>query len=72
VSPAGCFVISHTLYRFIRHQLMYAAALPTPDKDAQALGEKRYQALLDSVAKMLAKGADNDNELPQASKADGA
>ncbi len=64
-----CFVISHTLYRFIRHQLMYAAALPAPDKEAQALGEKRYQALLDSVAKIMAKGADNDNEVPQTAKA---
>jgi predicted transcriptional regulator len=59
-----CFVISHTLYRFIRHQLMYAAALPTPGKEAQALGDKRYQALLDSVAKTMAKGADNDNQAP--------
>ncbi len=59
-----CFVISHTLYRFIRHQLMYAAALPVPSEDAKALGEKRYQALLDSVAKMMARGADNDNQAP--------
>jgi predicted transcriptional regulator len=66
-----CFVISHTLYRFIRHQLMYAAALPVPSEDAKALGEKRYQALLDSVAKMMAKGADNDNDVPQASKVEG-
>jgi hypothetical protein len=45
---------------------MYAAALPTPDKEAQALGEKRYQALLDSVARMMAKEADNDNQAPAA------
>jgi predicted transcriptional regulator len=67
-----CFVISHTLYRFIRHQLMYAAALPSPDKEAQALGEKRYQALLDSVAKMMAKGANKDDQLPTTPKADEA
>jgi len=62
-----CFVISHSLSRFIRHQLIYAAALPTPDADAQALGEKRYRAFLDSVARMMAN-ADNDNEPAQADK----
>ena len=55
------FLISHSLARFIRHQLIYAAALPTPGADAQALGEKRYRAFLDSVARMM---ADNDNEPP--------
>ncbi len=60
-----CFVISHSLSRFIRHQLIYAAALPLPGEDAKALGEKRYQAFLDSVARMLAKGVDNDNEPPK-------
>jgi predicted transcriptional regulator len=54
-------LISHSLARFIRHQLIYAAALPTPGADAQALGEKRYRAFLDSVARMM---ADNDNEPP--------
>jgi len=33
-----CVVISHSLYRFIRHQLIYAAALPAPGEDAKALG----------------------------------
>jgi hypothetical protein len=47
------------------------AALPVPDKEAQALGVKRYQAFLDSVAKIMAKGADNDNELPEATRNDG-
>ncbi len=55
------FIISHSLYRFIRHQLIYASTLPAPGAEAQALGEKRYQAFLDSVAAMLAKGAANDN-----------
>ena len=55
------FLISHSLARFIRHQLIYDAALPTPGADAQALGEKRYRAFLDSVARMM---ADNDNEPP--------
>jgi low affinity Fe/Cu permease len=63
-----CVVISHSLYRFIRHQLIYAAALPTPGEDARALGHKRFQAFLDSVAQVMAKGADNDNEPPEADK----
>ena len=67
-----CVVISHSLYRFIRHQLIYAAALPAPGEDAKALGEKRFQAFLDSVAQMMAKGADNDNEPPEADKANEA
>jgi hypothetical protein len=46
-------------------------ALPSRDKEGQALGDKRYQALLDSVAKMMAKGANNDNEPPRAPKAEG-
>lgn len=61
-------VISHSLYRFIRHQLIYAASLPAPGEDARPLGEKRFQAFLDSVAQMMAKGADNDNEPPEADK----
>lgn len=67
-----CLVISHSLYRFIRHQLIYAAALPAPGEDAKAVGEKRFQAFLDSVARMMAKGADNDNEPPEANKANEA
>jgi predicted transcriptional regulator len=59
-----CVVISHVLYRFIRHQLIYTASLPSPGEEARALGEKRYQALLDSVAKQMAKAADNDNQAP--------
>jgi predicted transcriptional regulator len=64
-----CVVISHSLYRFIRHQLIYAAALPPPGEDAKALGEKRFQTFLDSVAQMMAKRADNDNPPSEASKA---
>lgn len=67
-----CVVISHSLYRFIRHQLIYAATLPAPGEDAKALGEKRFQAFLDSVAQMLAKGVGNDNEPPETGKADEA
>lgn len=67
-----CVVISHSLYRFTRHQLIYAAALPAPGDAAKALGEKRFQVFLDSVAQMLAKGADNDNEPPEAGKANEA
>ncbi|HLG86881.1 MAG TPA: CopG family transcriptional regulator [Alphaproteobacteria bacterium] len=67
-----CVVISHSLYRFIRHQLIYAAALPAPGEDAKAQGEKRFQAFLDSVAQMMAKGADNDNQPPEVDKANQA
>jgi predicted transcriptional regulator len=67
-----CVVISHSLYRFIRHQLIYAAALPPPGADANALGEKRFQAFLDSVAKMMAKRADNENEPAEAGNAEKA
>ncbi len=44
-----CVVINHSLYRFMRRQLIYAAALPAPGEDAKALAEKRFQAFLDSV-----------------------
>ena len=62
------FIISHTLHRFVRHQLIYAAALPSPGEDARALGEKRYRAFIESVALMLAKGVDADDqaEAPEA------
>ena len=63
-----CFIISHSLSRFIRHQLIYAAALPPPGEDAKALGEKRYYAFLDSVARMLTSGAGNDSEPPKAAE----
>jgi hypothetical protein len=67
-----CVVISHSLYRFIRHELIYAAALPPPGEDAKALGEKRFQMFLDSVAQMMAKSAGNDNEPSAASKVEEA
>lgn len=58
-----CIVMSHSLSRFIRHQLIYNAALPMPSQDAQALGKRQYEAFLESVAKMMAKRAGNDNEI---------
>jgi predicted transcriptional regulator len=67
-----CVVISHSLYRFIRHELIYAAALPPPGDDAKALGEKRFQVFLDSVAQIMAKSADNDNDASEPSKAEKA
>jgi hypothetical protein len=54
------------------HELIYAAALPPPGEDAKALGERRFQMFLDSVAQMLAKSADNDNKPSEASKAEKA
>ena len=70
-TTSECVVISHSLYRFIRHELIYAAALPPPGEDAKALGEKRFQLFLDSVAKMMATSADNDNEPAEAGKTEG-
>jgi predicted transcriptional regulator len=55
-----CLVISQSLYRFIRHQLIYAAALPAPGEETIALGKKQFQRFLDSVARMMAKGTEND------------
>jgi hypothetical protein len=55
-------IISHSLSRFIRHELIYAAALPPPDKDAKALGEKRYLAFLDSIARFIAREPGNQEE----------
>jgi predicted transcriptional regulator len=54
-SNTECIAISYCLSRFIRHQLIYAAALPPPGKDAIAFGEKRYQEFLDTVARLVAR-----------------
>jgi predicted transcriptional regulator len=62
------FIIGHSLNRFVRHQLIYASALPAPGEDARAQGEKRFQAFMDSVARALAKDADNDNHATEAPK----
>lgn len=50
------FIISHSLHRFVRFQLIQASALPVPGEDAKALGNKRYETFLDSLARMIAKG----------------
>ena len=50
------FIISHSLHRFMRFQLIQASALPVPGDDAKALGQKRYDMFLDSLARMLAGG----------------
>lgn len=50
------FIISHSLHRFVRHQLVHASVLPIPGKDAKALGQKRYDMFLDSLARMRAGG----------------
>jgi hypothetical protein len=59
-------ILSHSLSRLIRHQLIYAAVLPPPGKEAEAAGEKRYQAFLDSVARLMARRSDiqEEDDLP--------
>lgn len=52
------FIISHTLFRFLRHHLIYAAALPRPDEAAQAAGQRNYQAFLDQIAQRMAHGSE--------------
>ena len=44
-------ITSHSLHRFVRRQLIQTSALPTPDDDAKALGQKRYVIFLDSLAR---------------------
>ena len=58
--------ISYCLSRFIRHQLIYAAALPPPGADAIAIGEKRYQQFLDTVAKLVARDTSRLDPVPPA------
>ena len=48
-------MVSYCLSNFIRHQLIYAAALPQPGAAAIALGEKRYEQFLDRVARLIAR-----------------
>ena len=50
------FIISHSLHRFIRFQLIQASAVPVAGEEAKALGQKRYDAFLESLARMIAKG----------------
>ncbi|KRB86546.1 hypothetical protein ASE00_07580 [Sphingomonas sp. Root710] len=52
------FIISYTLFRFLRHHLIYAAALPRPDEAAQAAGQRSYQVFLDQIAQRMAQGAE--------------
>ena len=55
-------LISYCLSRFIRHQLIYAAALPPPGDHARAIGEKRYQQFLDTVARLVDRDRFRDDE----------
>jgi hypothetical protein len=59
-------MISYCLSRFIRHQLIYAAALPPPGADAIAIGEKRYQQFLDTIAKLVARDTSKLDPVPPA------
>lgn len=56
--------VSHMLSVFIRHQAIYNASLPPPDDAARALGERRFQNLLDSVARTMAKRTSNGSGPP--------
>jgi hypothetical protein len=59
-------MISYCLSRFIRHQLIYAASLPPPGADAVAVGEKRYQQFLDTVARLVARDTRRFDPAPPA------
>jgi predicted transcriptional regulator len=50
-------IVSHSLQRFIRHQLIYSSALPTPGAEAQAAGERRYQNFLESISRSIGGAA---------------
>jgi predicted transcriptional regulator len=50
------YIISNSLHRFMKHQLIYAAALPVPGPEAIALGKKRFADFQDSLAQALAEG----------------
>ncbi len=50
-------IVSHSLQRFIRHQLIYSSALPQPGPDAQAAGERRYQMFLESISRLIGGAA---------------
>jgi hypothetical protein len=54
-------LISYCLSRFVRHQFIYAAALPPPGEQARAIGEKRYQQFLETVARLVARDSDRAN-----------
>jgi len=58
------FFISHSLQRFVRFYLIYAAMQPRPGAEEQAVGEKAYTRFIDSVTQALAKGVANDNDPP--------
>jgi len=60
--------MSHMLSRFVRHQLIYNASLPPPGEDAIALGNARYEKLLDTIARMMAGRAGNGSEHPDEGK----
>jgi hypothetical protein len=61
--------MSHMLSRFIRHQVIYNASLPPPGEDAIALGDARYENLLDATARMMARRTGNGSEPPGESEA---
>ena len=48
-------LVSYCLSRFIRHQLIYAATLPPPGEDARAIGVKRYDHFLNTIASLIAR-----------------
>ncbi|RVT93140.1 hypothetical protein [Sphingomonas crocodyli] len=50
------FIISFALFRFLRHHLIYSAALPRPDEAAQAAGQRNYQVFLDGIAQRMGRG----------------
>lgn len=58
------FFISHSLQRFVRFYMIYAAMQPRPGEDAVAVGDKSYRQFIDAITRMLVKGAVNDSQAP--------
>jgi predicted transcriptional regulator len=67
-----CLVISHTPVSLYPPSADVRCHPSHTRQRSQALGEKRYQKMLDDAVTILAKGADSDDQLSKPAKADEA